>query len=340
MNGLPFLSIVIPCRDEEKFIGECLRSIVNNDYPKDGYEILVVDGMSEDNTREIVNEYCEKNPLVRIIDNPKKIVPAGLNIGIQNAKGEVIIRMDAHAIYERNYIRKSVDYLNRYGADNVGGICRTVPKKNSFLGKAIALVSASGFGVGNSYFRIGRSKTPKWVDTVFGGCYKRQVFERVGLFNENLVRTQDLEFNFRLRKSGGKILLVPDIVSYYYVRSNLKSFLKYNFINSLWITYPIKFLNYMPVSWRHLVPLAFVSSLMGSLFLSFFSKIFLWLFFSIGGSYLITNFSFSTLIAFRERKVKYLLTIPILFTILHLSYGFGSFWGLMRALGEKSKHRI
>jgi GT2 family glycosyltransferase len=303
------------------------------------YEILVVDGMSEDKTREIVNEYCKKNPLVRIIDNPQKIVPTGLNIGIQNAKGEVIIRMDAHAIYDRSYIKKSVDYLNRYSADNVGGIWRIIPRKSSFLAKAIALISVSRFGVGNAHYRIGKSKTPKWVDTVFGGCYRREVFDRMGFFNENLVRTQDLEFNFRLRKSGGKILLVPDIVTYYYVRSDLKSFLKYNFVNSLWITYPIKFLNYMPVSWRHLVPLAFVSGLIGSLFLSVFSKIFLWLFFSIVGFYMVTNFSFSTMIAFREREIKYLFVIPTLFTILHLSYGFGSFWGLMKVLGEKIKYR-
>lgn len=332
------VSIIIPCRNEENFIAKCLDSVVNNDYPKHMYEILVVDGMSEDKTREIVNEYCKKSPLVRIVDNPKKIVPTGLNIGIQSAKGEVIIRMDAHAIYDKSYIKKSVDYLNRYSADNVGGIWRIIPRKSSFLAKAIALISVSTFGVGSAHYRIAKAKTPKWVDTVFGGCYRRQVFDKVGFFNENLVRTQDLEFNFRLRKSGGKILLVPDIITCYYVRSDFKSFLKYNFINSLWITYPIKFLNYMPVSWRHLVPLAFVSGLIGSLFLSFFSKIFLWLFFLIGGFYLGANFSFSAMIAFREREIKYLFVIPILFTILHLSYGLGSLCGLMKALGEKSNY--
>ena len=325
------ISIIIPCRNEEKFIGRCLDSIIAQDYPKENLEVLVVDGMSEDGTREIVERYRQQYPFIRLLNNPKKIIPCALNIGIKNARGGTIMRMDAHATYEKNYISKCMKYLDEYNADNVGGIIVTLPRDNTFIGQAIATVLSHPFGVGNSVFRTG-AKEPKWVDTVFGGCYKKEVFDKIGLFNENLPRGQDMEFNLRLKRAGLKTLLVPEIISYYYAHSNFKSFCKHNFVNGLWAILPFKFTRIMPVSLRHLVPFIFALSLLSSAILSFFLPFFRGLFLLITGSYSLTNIYFSIKIALRKKNIKYLFIMPIIFLSLHLGYGFGSVCGAIRLL--------
>lgn len=328
------ISIIIPCRNEEKFIEKCLDSIISQGYPKDKLEVLVVDGMSEDGTKIIVNEYSQKYPFVKLLDNPKKITPCALNIGIKNAKGEIIIRMDTHATYQNDYISKCVKYLYEYNADNVGGTMVTLPQSDTFIGRSIVKALTSRFGVGNSDFRTGVSQ-PKETDTVFGGCYRREVFEKIGYFNENLSSSQDMEFNIRLKKSGGKIMLFPDIVSYYYTRSDFQSFCKNNFRNGIWAIYPMKFVNHMPVRLRHLIPLFFVSGLLGSFILSLFFYIFGYLFLAVAGSYFLANCYFSAKITTSEKNWRYFFVLIFTFAVLHLSYGFGSFFGLMKCLVSK-----
>jgi len=328
-NNLSFVSIIIPCRNEEKFIGKCLDSIIANDYPRDRLEIFVIDGMSKDGTRKIIEQYIKQYSFIKFLDNPKKIAPVAQNIGIKNAKGEIIIIMDAHSTYEKDYISKCLEYLNKYNADNVGGIIITVPRNNSLSAKAIALVLSHPFGVGNSHFRIG-SKKPRWVESVPFGCYKKDIFKKIGYYNEKLASTYDRDFNLRLRKAGGKILLIPDIISYYYVRSNLKDFIKHDFRNGSAVIYSLKF-GVKIFSWRHLTPLVFVGSFLGSLILGLF---FFWakiLFILILGSYAFLNLFFSTKTSLKE-DLRYFLILPIIFTIHHFVYGLGSIWGLIKLL--------
>jgi cellulose synthase/poly-beta-1,6-N-acetylglucosamine synthase-like glycosyltransferase len=339
VNDLDLVSIIIPCRNEERFIAKCLDSVIANDYPNDRLEVLVVDGVSEDGTREIIERYAQQYPFIRLLSNDKKITPVALNIGIKHAKGEIIMRIDAHATYEKDYISKCVKYLDEYRAGNIGGTMITLPRDNTFTGKVIVLTLSHRFGVGNSVFRTG-SKEPGWVDTVFGGCYKREVFDKVGFFNENLAGNQDLEFNLRLKRAGGKILLHPEIVSYYYTRSDFKSFCKNNFRNAVWVIYSMRFVNHMPFSWRHLVPFAFVSSLIGSAALSVFSQIFLWLFLFIVGSYALTNVYFSIKITAKEKDFRYLFVTPLIFATLHISYGLGSLWGLLKVIRERLTQEV
>jgi glycosyltransferase involved in cell wall biosynthesis len=331
MDKPEFVSILIPCLNEEKFIAKCLDSIIANDYPKNCIEVLIIDGMSKDKTRQILNDYIQNYEFIKILDNPKKITPVALNIGIKHAKGKIIMWMCAHATYEKDYISKCVKYLYEYKADNVGGKMVTLPKSDTFIGRAIVLALSHKFGVGGAVFRTG-SKDPKWVDTVFCGCYRREIFDKIGLYNEALSSTQDMEFNIRLKKAGGKILLHPEIVSYYYTRSDLKSFNKNNFRNGVWITYPMKFAS-QPVRFRHLVPLMFVLSLMGSLVLTFFLHFFLWIFLFIIGSHLLVNAYFSIRIALKE-NLKYLFIMPLIFAMLHVVYGLGSLWGLLKAVSS------
>lgn len=324
------VSIVIPMRNEEKYIRKCLESLLENDYPLEKIEILVIDGMSEDATKKIVEGYVQQYPFIKLLNNRKKITPVALNIGIKHAKGEIIMRIDAHATYEKDYISKCVKYLNEYNADNMGGICKIVPRENTLIGKCIALASSHPFGGGNAYYRVG-SKEPRWVDTVPFGCYRKEVFEKIGLYNENLVRSQDMEFNLRLRRREGKILLHPEIVSYYYTRSNLKAVFKHRFADGVWAIYPLKFVS-TPLSWRHYIPFIFVLSLIGSIILFPLFPIFLWLFLFIAGSYSLANFYFSCKITFCERNLRYLFIMPVIFATFHVGYGLGSIWGAMKLL--------
>jgi len=309
------VSVIIPCRNEEKYIGRCLDSIIGQDYPKEKLEVLVMDGMSEDRTREIIKNFQFSNSdfQIKLIDNPQKFTPFGLNIGIKNSKGEVIIRMDSHAAYQKDYISKCLSYLEKYKADNVGGIIKTIPAEDTLIARAIAVCLSHFFGVGNSYFRTG-SKKPKWVDTVFGGCYRKEVFDKMGLFNENLIRSQDMEFNLRLKRKGGKILLAPDIVSYYYPKSKLGEFFIHNFKDGFWGVFPLKFVK-MPLSWRHYIPLFFVLTL----------PISIW-------PYLLINLYFSSKVAIKEKEFGFLFALPIVFAVRHFGYGLGSLWGLIKLI--------
>ena len=330
MLNSPFVTIILPCRNEEKFIGPCLDSIIANDYPKNNLEILVIDGMSDDKTRKILKDYSQKYNFIKIIDNPKKFIPLALNIGVKNAKGEFIVRMDAHSVYNKNYISKCIKYLKEYEVDNVGGIWKIMPSEKTLINKAIVLASSSFFGAGNAHYRTGYSKGLKFVDTVFGGCYKKDVFKKIGLYNENLVRSEDMEFNLRLKKAGGKILLAPDIVTYYYPKSTLKEFFKHNFLDGVWTIYPLKF--GLSLKLRHYIPFVFIFSLIVPLTLSVFFKPMIYLFLFIIGLYLFTSLFFSISIAIKEKNFGLVFLLPLAFACRHFGYGLGSLIGLIKLI--------
>ena len=334
MSDSPLISIIIPCRNEEKFIGTCLDSVLANDFTKERLEILVVDGMSEDGTRKIVEDYAQRYSFIRFLDNPKKITPAALNTGIRKAKGQIIVRMDAHATYDREYISRCVRALEDHGADNVGGIWRVVPRRDTLVAKAITRSLSHRFGIGKAHYRMTNSGGPRWVDTVPFFCLKKEVFQKIGLFNENLPRGQDMEFNLRLKKAGGRTLLVPDIVSTYYARSDMASFWKHNWRNGVWAILPFVYSEVVPVRLRHLVPLAFMLGLFGSAALALVSPVGLWLLLGIGGAYGVANLAASAQVALREKDIRYFPLMPVVFASLHLGYGLGSLWGLLKALAN------
>ena len=195
------VSIIIPCRNEEKFIEKCINSILKQDY-KGKIEVLVIDGMSEDKTREIIKKIAEKHRNIKLIDNHKKITPVALNLGIEKARGEIIMRVDAHYFLDKNYIRECIETLEKHEADVVGGVWKILPRENTLIGKSIALVLSNKFGAGFAYYKIGEKRIRE-VDTVFF-CCKKEIFEKAGKFNENLKRGQDMEWNLRLRRKGGR----------------------------------------------------------------------------------------------------------------------------------------
>jgi glycosyltransferase involved in cell wall biosynthesis len=336
LSDLPKVSIVIPCRNEEKFIGKCLDSIVANDYPKDRLEILVVDGMSEDGTRTTVQNYTRDYTFIRLLDNPKKITPAALNIGITSATGDIIMRMDAHSMYPPGYISGLIGWLERTHADNVGGVCIAVPAVQTVMAEAIALALSHPFGVGNAYFRIG-VKEPRWVDTVPFGCYRREVFDRIGLFDEELVRNQDDEFNLRLLKRGGRILVVPSIVSYYHARDSLRK---------LWRMY-YQYGYFKPLvarkvggvlTLRQVIPVAFLLGLLVSGVIAPWSVYGRGLFGVIIIAYCLANLGCSIVISFR-RRLGCVLSLAVVFPVLHLSYGVGYMMGIIDHVIVERKRR-
>lgn len=319
----PTVSVIVPCRDEAQFISACLDSILENDYPKNFLEILVVDGMSEDSTRLIVSRYDRAHSCIRTLDNPKYHVTAAVNVGIKAAKGDIIMIMGgAHATYAPNYISSCVSSLQTYNAENVGGVIVATPADETLVAKGIALSLSHPFGAGNSHFRIG-SKGPRWVDTVFGGCYRKELFEELGLWNEDLSRGSDMDFHIRLKQAGGRTLLVPDIVAHYYPKATLAAFAEHNFDDGYWAFYPLKFGKKI-FSWRHMVPLAFIVSLIVSGLLAPFLQPFQGIFMGIGGAYVIANLASSVHVAMREQCWSYLAVLPITFAIRHLAYGTGA----------------
>ncbi len=330
---MPFVSVVVPCRNEEDHIGPCLESILASDYPADKLEILVVDGESRDATASIGSQYAQRHANIKLLNNPKRIIPSALNIGIRAAVGDVVMQASAHATYDSRYIPDCINGLAEFDADLVGGVLRTQANGTTTVAKAIAMTYSHPFGAGNARFRIG-SSTLRFADAVFAGCFKRDVFRNVGLFNEDMVRSSDIEMNTRLRKSGGRILLIPEASTDYYPSGTLPAFWQHNFHDGLWATYPLKFGAWV-LSWRHLVPLAFVATLTVFGALAFFSTAMLWLFLAAAGAYVVASGLSTIQIVWRQRDPKLLAVLPITFAARHVAYGLGSIAGLAWALTSK-----
>ncbi len=324
--SLPFVSIVIPCRNEAAYIDRCLTSIETSDFPADRREVLVVDGMSDDQTRDIVRRHAAADPAVRLIDNPARITPTALNAGIRAAKGEIVVRIDAHAIYPPEYLSKLVRWLGTSGADNVGGVCVTRPGNGSPKAQAIAFGLSHPFGVGNSRFRIG-AREPRWVDTVPFGCYRREVFDRIGMFDEELVRNQDDELNARLIRRGGRILLVPEIVSEYFARCAIRMlwrmYYQYGYFKPLVAR---KVGRVMTV--RQVVPALFVASIVAGLMLSGPVEALRLPFAAAIALYVATDLAIAGHAAGRYGgRCGFWLTV--VFPVLHVAYGLGFIRGVM-----------
>lgn len=328
-NAVPAVSVIIPCRNEADHIRQVVTSVFDARRPKGGMEVLVVDGMSDDGTREILEDMADGYPGLRILDNPAKTVPHALNSAIRAAQGDVIVRLDAHTYYEPDYIVACVEWLQSSGADNVGGALVVEPSRDTVVGRAIAQTIAHPFGSGNASHKTSRLQAPRDVDTVAFGCFRADLFTRIGLFREDLARSQDMEFNLRLRRAGGRILLVPQIKSRYQARGTLARVIPYYFSNGFWVVFSLKS-RVVAFKLRHLVPMAFVGSLiaLGALSLAYgWAR---WLL----GPELVLYFTCALLssaqIALRERRVEYVFSAPPAFLLLHVIHGLGSLHASLR----------
>lgn len=319
-----FVSIIVPVRNEEKFITRCLESIMQQDYPSWAYEVVVVDGASTDRTKEIIQAFKQRHNNLILIDNPQCIVPISLNRGLQQAKGEIIIRVDGHAAIMPDYVTQCVKVLANTQADCVGGAIKSI--NESKAAKAIAMAMSSPFGVGNSRFRL--SGYEGYVDTLAFGAYRREVFENIGGFDEELVRCQDDEFNYRLRKNKGRIYLSANIQSCYFPRTDLKKLWRQYFQYGLW---KVRVLQKHPAVMqpRQFVPPAFVLTLLFLPILSTFASLAQWGLASMLTLYAMVTLA-STMHLWRRSKDASFSALLAAFPILHVSYGLGFWVGLIK----------
>ena len=311
------VSIVIPLYNEEKYIDACIMSLVQQTYPLQNMEWILVDGKSTDKTVDIIEKYLGKYPIT-LLHNEKRKTPYALNMGIEIAKGKYIIRLDAHASFPPDYIEKCVYYLDTTDADNVGGIAET--EANGFIGESIAQMLSTKFGVGGSDFRVGNGN--KYVDTVPFGAFRREVFDRVGLFNTELLRSEDNDMNSRIRESGGKIWLAEDIRFKYYCRDTVKGILKMGMQNGNALFRTLK-VNPKAMSIRHFIPFVFLMSLIFIPLVSVFVPMFWWLFAAEMGLYTLLDVVFS----FINKKPLCGLVTIWLYPLFHIAYGLGSLLG-------------
>ena len=271
------LSVICPVYNEEKYIKKCVESIIAQDYPMDALEVLFVDGMSIDATRRVIEDYSQRYSFIRLLDNPWRVVPCAMNIGVREAKGEIIMRLDAHASYPNDYFSVLTSQVKSLKADNVGVVCKTDVLHKTSKTLAIREVLGNRFGVGNSTFRTGIDCVME-VDTVPFGCWPADVFQRFGFYDERLIRNQDIELCKRIIRGGGKIYIVPNTCCTYYARETFKALAKNNYGNGKWNILTVFYTkHFSSLSVRHFVPLFFLLSLLLPLVGSFWWGPLVWL---------------------------------------------------------------
>ena len=333
MSDTPFVSVLMPVRNEAAFIQRSLAAVLAQDYPPDRMEIIVADGLSNDGTRDIANVLRRQNPNVNVIDNPGKIVATGLNAALRVAKGEIIIRVDGHCEIARDYVSRCVSHLTDDKVECVGGPLETVGE--TYSARAIAAAMSSTFGVGGSAFRIGTSEA-KLVDTVAFPGFRRETIQRSGPFDEELVRNQDDEYSYRVRKLGGRILLAPDIQSRYYSRASFRKLWKQYFQYGYWKVRVLQ-KHTRQMSARQFVPPLFVIALLLLCVTAPFLLASRWLLITTIGAYALVNFV-ATITAARRTGWRFFPLVPIAFAIIHLAYGAGFLIGILKFWNRWGDH--
>jgi succinoglycan biosynthesis protein ExoA len=333
------ISIIVPCRNENTHICRFLDSVMSQQLePNWQLEVLIADGQSDDGTRETLEGYARRLSTIRVIDNPGRIVSTGLNAAIAAAAGDVIMRMDAHTTYAKDYILECVRVLETSGADNVGG--PWIAEGRGLWGNAIAAAFRSPFCCGG-----GRAHDPGYegeVDTVYLGCWPRSVFNKVGLFDPSLVRNQDDEFNFRLRNCGGKLWQSPRIRSSYVARSSMRALFRQYLQYGFWKVAVIR-KHGEPASWRHVIPALFVSSL---ILIPLFITIAVLLGMQNAAIALaallfaeLTVYAGASVVAacscVNSLNLRTLSLLPAVFAVYHLAYGLGFLMGIFVPAGRE-----
>lgn len=321
------ISVIVPCYNEEKFIEPLIKNLVSQDYPTHLTEIIFADGNSSDKTRAIIEDHMMKYPNIKCIENPGQFVPSGLNLAIKAASGDVIIRVDAHSIYPLNYFKVLIDKLFSSDAQNVGGMWDTQPGADTDEARAIVLATSHPLGIGNASYRLGGDRDV-FVDTVPFGCFHRNLFERIGFFDEDLLRNQDDEFNGRIIKHGGKILLIPSLKIKYFARPTFsklaRMFYQYGLFKPL-----VNIKLGAPATLRQFAPPLLVLSIVVLILLSAVIDIFRYLlFFEL--FFYFCAIVFVSIKLTRMNSLKLLLNTALAFPAIHFSYGIGYIFGLYR----------
>jgi len=318
------ISVIVPVRNEAATIAACLASLLSQTLPAAEYEVLVVDGSSDDGSQKVACDLKQSAPNLRLLQNPNRIMPAAMNIGLANASANVVMVAGAHTTYPRDYLEKCLMYLRQTGADVVGGPLLTQPRGGGFVPRVIAAILSSRFGVGNAAFRT--TLKEGFVDTVPYGAYRKEIFARCGEYNEALIRAQDCELHARIRHVGGRIYQTPELLTHYYPVATFPEFCRKAFFDGLWQMLAIR-QNPRSLALRRLAP-AFMVAVLAVLALgatlALWIRIVLYLFLVI---YFLAGICFGP---GRSVSVDILtrLSVPVLAFPFHLSYGLGTLAGL------------
>ena len=324
-DKFPFVTVVVPIRNEADFIAECLQSILHNKYPADKLEVIVVDGISNDGTRKIVQQMIASDARVSMLDNPERIVPYAMNRAIDAARGEIITRVDGHADVAEDFIANSVRVLQeRPDCWCAGGSIDSI--SHTQVGQIIAACMSTPVGVGNAHFRL--RDYEGYVDTIAFGSYWRWVFDRIGKFDEELVRNQDDELNARLIMNGGRIFMSRSIQCRYYPRTSLQKLWRQYYQYGFWRIRTIQKLG-RPATFRQMVPMLFVLGLLvlnlAAVFLPL-ARIALLLYIAL----YLCGLMLGAIQVGRRTSPRGFVLAPIVFMILHFGYGLGCLWGVVR----------
>jgi glycosyltransferase involved in cell wall biosynthesis len=331
---MPIVSIIIPCFNEQDTIGELLAAIHEQTYPRENLEVIIADGLSTDQTRQRIADFQAKHPGldIRLVDNPQKIIPAGLNRAIQASHGQIIIRLDAHSRPYPDYVARCVETLDSNLGDNVGGVWEIRPRHGGWIPESIAAAAAHPLGVGDALYR--HASKPAYVDTVPFGAFKRELLALIGFFDETLLTNEDYEFNARIRKSGGKIWLDPSIRSVYYAQPSLRGLARQYWRYGFW---KWRMLRRYPetLRWRQALPPLFVSSLILGLLAGFAFPI-IWGLLAIEVlSYMGVLFIVSFVTSIRKRKPALTFGLPLAIAAMHISWGAGLLWSMIKPVRRK-----
>ncbi len=328
------VTFIIIAYNAEKVLCNSLNCLKKQDYEHKDIEVILVDSNSDDNTREIMLDFKNKEKsfrTIKVLDNTKKILPAGWNVALKNSTGEAIVRVDAHSSFPDNFISSNVKELNS-GENIVGGHRISIAQENNRWQNTLLIAEESVFGSGIATYR--RKEDRRYVNTLAHAMYRKKVFDDVGRYNENLARTEDNEMHYRMRKAGYKFLLSPNIISYHNARNSLRGMIKQKYENGKWIGITLK---YCPkcFSVYHFVPLIFTLGMIFSIFIACMGyPIFICL---LIGIYLLFNIINLILTVIEYRFDIIYLLLPVILFLLHISYGVGTIVGMIKGLFIKKE---
>ena len=321
---MPIVSVIIPCRNEEKRISALLDALYSQSYATDEMEVVIADGMSTDATRELIADFARGHAdlKIRVVDNPKQIIPAALNVAIEAASGDFIVRMDAHSVPDVDYVKNSVDDLVNGKGENVGGVWKIQPGEDTWVAKSIVEATSHPLGVGGAKYRY--TTEAEEVDTVPFGAFRKDLIDEIGGFDESLLTNEDYEFNVRIRQNGGRIWLNPAIFCKYYARESFGLLAKQYWRYGYW---KAKMLKRYPETARprQILPPLFVLGVVGLIGLSFVSNLFLWALGFILLFYLLVLISVGTTVALKKNYFPYVVGMPMAIILMHFVWG-SAFW--------------
>lgn len=329
----PIVSIIIPCYNEQETIASLLTAIYQQTYPLKLIEVIIADGISSDNTLRVIEAFIADHPelAIRIIENPERIIPKALNRAIDAAKGEIIVRLDAHSLPCQDYIAKCVAALEQKLGENVGGMWEIEAGAQTWSARSIAVAAAHPLAVGDARYRVGGQA--QYVDTVPFGAFWKSLFERIGQFNEDLLTNEDYEFNTRIRLNGGKIWFDPAIRTKYFARKNFGELARQYWRYGYW---KAKMLQIYPktLRWRQLLPPLFVLSLLILFFLSMFVSPARYALVFVVGAYLLALFGIGFQEALRRKQIYLFVGLPLSMATMHLAWGSAFLWSILTAHGK------